>query len=331
MRANPPASDRPRAAALTAAAGVLVAGAGAFVAAHRRWSTNPDPTGGDPLGLPDVREERVVTGDGTSLWLGVTGPPEATSTIVLSHCWTGDHRIWAPVARVLATEHRVVLYDQRGHGRSTIGRTGLTVDALADDLRTVIEHVDARNSLVAGHSMGGMAAQAFAIAHPDVASARVASLVLVATACGQVERSPFMTFVPRWSITNETVARALGGRRAGPVLMRGTVGRRPVLAHLDAVVETFLATPASTRGTLLDAMVAMDLRDGLRDVDLPVVVVSGTRDLLTSPAQSRQIVDLLPAGRLEVIAGAGHMLPFEAPHELTRIIRAALVAPAARV
>ena len=61
------------------------------------------------------------------------------------------------------------------------GDTGHSLDNLADDLRTVLEALDLRDVVLVGHSMGGMAVQAFAIRHPDVVAERVAGLVLLST------------------------------------------------------------------------------------------------------------------------------------------------------
>src|SRR5205085_4892042 len=131
---------------------------------------------------------RVPTPDGGEISATVAGAEHGDGrTFVLVHGWTNDRRIWAPVGRLLVERgHRVVLYDQRGHGSSRAGRDGLTIEALGDDMAAVLEYLDARDAVVAGHSMGGMAAQAFAIAHPEVLADRVAAVALVSTACSDL-------------------------------------------------------------------------------------------------------------------------------------------------
>ena len=57
------------------------------------------------------------------------------------------------------------------------------------------------------------------------------------------------------------------------------------------------------------------------EVDLPVIVVSGTRDLLTPLPRNQRIVDLVDGARLELVDGAGHMLPCEAPDRIVAVIR----------
>ena len=305
-----------RTLALTAAAaGVL--GALSTRRTNRRWATASDPTGGDPLGLPDGERLTVTTADGAELAVLVAGPePDggAVPTVVLSHCWTGDSRIWAPVARRLVADgHRVVLYDQRGHGASTIGSDGLTIEALGSDLRTVLETLELRDVVLAGHSMGGMAVQAFAIGHPAARRQRVAGIVLVATAAGGLRTAGPSDRVGRAAVSSARVARLMSDPRLGPRIVRSGVGRRPARSHLDATLETFLATPPEVRAGFLQSILRMDWHDRLPEIDVPAVVMVGTWDRLTMPRLGRRLAAGLPVAELVVIPGAGHMLPFEEP------------------
>jgi non-heme chloroperoxidase len=305
--------------------GVAVA-AGGLARASRRWDAAEDPTAGAPLGLGDVEESTVRTDDGAELAVAVAGASNDGPTIVLVHCWMGDRRVWGPVVERLAVGHRVVLYDHRGHGRSTIGTAGLTLDALADDLRAVLDHVDARDAVVAGHSMGGMTTQAFAIRHPDVRRARLSAIVLVATA-GHGIRSGVGGISPS-TIGLPVTDVLLGRRRIGRLLVRDSFGAACAGSHLDALIETIVATAPHVRVELLRAMQTMDLRTGLADVDLPVIILSGTRDRITRPALSRGMVEALPQARLVVVPGMGHMLPWESPDLVARTIaEAAAAAP----
>jgi non-heme chloroperoxidase len=312
-----------------AAAGVTGVRAAA-TAAVRRWSRAADPTNGEPLGVPDGEEVVVRAADGAELsTIVIGGSAERPATFVLSHCWTGDRRIWGPVAQRLAADgSRVVLYDQRGHGGSTVGHEGLTISALGSDLRAVLEHLDIRDAVVAGHSMGGMATQAFATEHGNVLRERVRGLGLVSTACGELDRGRMQTRMAARVLGGTALHRLLGSRRFGPIFVRGSVGKTAALSHLEAVRDTFVATPPGSRAGFFEAMAAMDLSPHLREVDLPAVVVVGTRDQLTPVSHARRLAELLPAGRLEVLPDAGHMLPCEEPDRLAELIRSLVPSPA---
>jgi non-heme chloroperoxidase len=239
--------------------------------------------------------------------------------------------VWGPVARRLAEDHRVVLYDHRGHGRSTRGSAPLTLDTLADDLRLVLDHVDARSAVLAGHSMGGMTVQAFALRHPDALAERVAGLALVATAGHGVSTGSGGRVGPGvngLSFVGPVLARGSLGR----VVMRGAVGEVACRSHIDAVIETFALTAPAVRAGFQRALLSMDFRSGLPSVDLPVVIVSGTKDSVTPHALSRSLAELLPGARLVALPGVGHMLPWEAPDrvvtEIAGLARSATAAAA---
>jgi non-heme chloroperoxidase len=304
-----------------AAAGLALAGAaaaGAVVAAGRRWRAAEDPCAGYAVDLEGAVPFKVERPDGAVLD-GVVVGPENGATVVLSHCWTGSRAVWEPVAaRLVAAGRRVVLYDQRGHGASTLGNDAPTVDGLGDDLAAVLEALDVRHAVVAGHSMGGMALQALAVRHPDVVARRVRALVLAGTAGFGVAAGLFTTPV-RLVTGSRSVDRALAGR-LGPALCRGSVGRRPRQAHLVATRDAWLSLPADVRRRFLHGMQAMDFRAGLRRVAVPTTVVVGRRDLLTPPRLARALAAAIPGARLVEVPAAGHMLPYEEPDLLADLI-----------
>lgn len=310
-----------RRSAILAAVGAGAAAGAVFASARavRSWERAHDPTAGQPLSLPDGRDVQVPTPDGGLLHATVAGP-ENGRTFVLAHCWTGDRRVWGPVAKLLVDRgNRVVLYDHRGHGASTAGSHGLSVDALASDLRAVMEHLDLRGVTLGGHSIGGMCAQSFAVNHRAVFAERVEAMVLVATACEAVGVGRFVDTLAGRVLAHNRLNRALSHPRIGPRLVRGSVGRRPALAHLQAVAETFVATAAEARTSFFTSMREMNLTAGLPSIPVPVTVVGGTHDRLLPPRYSRRMAELIPNSRLVLLEEAGHMLPWEEPEQLAEL------------
>ena len=284
-------------------------------------STRP---GEPPSSCLPARRSPSPPPTGPILAVHVAGPVDGP-LVVLAHGWTNDRRFWGPVARrLVAAGHRVrAAYDQPGHGRSTVGRDGLTLDALADHLRAVLDHLDARGAVVAGHSMGGMTAQAFAVRHPGVLAERVAGLVLVATAGDGLERHRRSRATMMKVVGSERLARGMANPRLGHRLVRGAVGARPVASHLAALTEAWVATPAASRSGCVPAMFDMDLAEALRSVTLPVEILVGSRDSLTPPARARRIAEVLPGARLTVVPDAGHQLHHEVPDLVADRIAAA--------
>ena len=303
------------------AAAVSGVAAGAAVTAGRRWRSAEDPWAATVLDADGAREFKVERPDGAVLDGIVTGPADGP-LVVLSHCWTGSRATWEPVAtRLVGAGRRVVLYDHRGHGASTMGCDGPTVEHLGEDLAAVLEAVDARDAVLAGHSMGGMTLQALAVHRPDVIAERVRAMVLAGTA-GFGVAAGFLAAPAVFLTGNPRLGRLLAGR-LGPALCRGIMGRRARRAHLVATRDAYLSLPAHVRRQFLIALQAVDFRAGLSGVAVPTTVVVGSRDLLTPPRLGRGLAAAIPGARLVELPGAGHMLPYEEPDRLADLILSA--------
>jgi pimeloyl-ACP methyl ester carboxylesterase len=277
----------------------------------------------DDLGVPRGRSLVVTTDDGARLAvtdvgdrITLGGPPP----VVLAHCWTGSRAVWAPVARrLVAAGHRVVLYDQRGHGASTTGSTPVAVERLGDDLARVVEALDLRDAVVAGHSMGGMSVMACACRHPELVRHRVRRMVLVATAAHGLAaggRDRFWRMVLWRGWLNRLMVRP----RLGRALVRPTFGRRARRSHVEATRALFVATDPVVRRHCALAMGEMDLREALAGVDTPATVLLGRRDQLVVNTLTRAIVHHVATARLVELPDAGHMLPLERPDDVAAAI-----------
>ena len=309
--------------AVVAASAAVVGGAVAARFVDRRW-TAADEGGHTPADflLPPGRSFEVKTDDGALLAVTDAGPLDA-STVVLPHCWMCSREVWAPVAhRLLADGLRVVLYDQRGHGSSTVGSDGFTIERLGGDLRCVLEAVDARGAVLAGHSMGGMTIQSLASHHPEVLDERTRSIVLVATAAAGLGRAAPVNSVAQAVIASKWLDLAMRSRM-GHALTRSAVGRTVRRTDLVLTRDLVVACPAPARREFLAAMFGMDLRPGIAAIKVPTKVVVGSWDTLTPVARAREMVSTIPGAELVVLPRFGHMLPIEAPDEVAAAIRSA--------
>jgi non-heme chloroperoxidase len=300
--------------------GLAVLGAAVGLAARRQaaaWRAADEITTEELMSLPDGSHSTVTTSDGASLAVLDAG---SGPVVVMAHGWTETSGVWSGVARRLVESgHRVVLYDQRGHGRSTVGDDGITIERLGLDLRDLVVGLDLHDAVLTGHSMGGMTIMALVAMAPEVVGDRAAALVLVSTAAAGVGRVPRLNAVIGRAL-GATMSTRLFAGRAGPHLVRGSVGRRPQHAHLAATAAMWAETPGTTRADAFLAMAVMDLREHLAGVRTPVTVVVGSRDQLTPPRLAREIVGRIPDAALVVVPDAGHQLPFEAPDLLASII-----------
>jgi non-heme chloroperoxidase len=315
-----------RARRLAIVGGVLAAGlvTGAVLARrHRRPDVVEEPWPELPEGHPLV----VPTTGGAHLAASVAGPADGP-TVVLAHCWTGLRAFWASVARDLVDDgHRVVVYDQRGHGQSSLGDSPVSIADLGHDLHAVLEAVGAHDAVLVGHSMGGMTIQSYAAEHPLDFEQRIRGVVLVATAARSAARAP-AAIVERLMGEGraEWTRRGSVGRR----MVRGALGENASPSHVDLTLEGFAAAAGAARAGYLVAMMAMDLREAGSVIgQVPTRILVGTRDTLTPVRQARELEQGIPGAELEIIPGAGHMLPLEQPARIVAAVRELAARPAA--
>jgi pimeloyl-ACP methyl ester carboxylesterase len=269
--------------------------------------------------LPEGEERIVRTDDSAELAVTLCGREDGP-VVVLAHGWLCARSMWAAVAdRLVETGHRVIVYDQRGHGESTPGTVAPTVARLGDDLATLLDELDVRDAVLVGHSMGGFAAMAFACDHLDAFHDRIRSLVLLSTAgygVGWGRLDPLAL----WLTRSKAVAWAMTRPRLGLRMVRGAFGRKPRVEDLVATRALIVATDPDIRVACFADFGRMDHREGVVKVDVPTVVMVGKRDTLIPPRLARKTAALIPGARFEVVEWAGHMLPFERPERIAEVV-----------
>ncbi|MFD5896892.1 MULTISPECIES: alpha/beta fold hydrolase [unclassified Streptomyces] len=279
---------------------------------------------------PNPREVSARSADGSRLHIEVYGS-EGAPAIVLSHGWTCSTLFWAAQIDALSADHRVIVYDQRGHGRSpAVGRSGYTTDALADDLEAVLGATLApgEKAILAGHSMGGMTLMA-ASARPAFREHAAAALLCSTGSSKLVAESRVVPMRPGRVRTRLT--RLILGARAplGPVtpvskriLRYGTMGPGTAPDRVAACARIVHACPRAVRVAWSHVLGELDLDAGVGELRVPTAVVAGTADRLTPPVLARRLAEALPdCVGLTELAGMGHMTPVEAPEAVTAVLR----------
>ncbi|MET7742371.1 alpha/beta hydrolase [Streptomyces sp. NPDC005385] len=275
-----------------------------------------------------VRELVARSADGATLHVEVHGP-EGAPAVVLAHGWTCSTAFWAAQIRDLAVDHRVVAYDQRGHGRSPASELCST-EALADDLEAVLAATLApgEKAVLVGHSMGGMTLMA-ASTRPRFREHAAAALLCSTGSTRLVAESRVVPL--RAGRLRTRVTGAVLGSRAplGPVtpvarriLKYATMGAGSSPLMVDACARIVHACPRTVRHAWSAVLESLDLDHGVRELRVPTAVIAGTADRLTPVVHARALVAALPhcVGSTE-LAGVGHMTPIEAPELVTARIR----------
>ncbi|MGW4646319.1 alpha/beta fold hydrolase [Kitasatospora sp. NPDC004289] len=279
-----------------------------------------------------AEEYRIRSEDGHWIHAAAFGPEDAP-LVVLAHGWTCSTLFWAPVIRRLAADHRVVAYDQRGHGRSDVPPTaaGYSTTKLADDLEAVLLRVvpDGHQAVVAGHSMGGMTIMA--AADRGEVAARTAANLLCSTGPGDLLAElnvvpaavprPLRSFLGRQLLQSRMpLGRSSAVSRAA--LKYATMGPDTTADRVAATAEVVHACPTGVRYRWSRVLGTLDLYAQVAKLAAPTAVLVGTHDRLTPPVHSHRLLSALPApAGLVELPRIGHMAPVERPAEVADEIR----------
>lgn len=239
--------------------------------------------------------------------------------LVLIHGLADDHRAWRRTLPDLMLRHRVILYDLRGHGQTSLGKPDGTLRQLGADLVALIDALGIARAHLAGFSLGGTIAMRVAIDNPDV----VRGLILVATS-SRVGRSAADWYQQRVAMVE-----------AGDPHLRDTLDRdtADVYAESPGELEEGLLirrqSTADPRGyanacAAMAALNAAPLDPELDRITAPTLVVASERDRHCPPKAAEIIAAGIKGGatrsKLEVLPDAGHPIPVEKPRELARSI-----------
>ncbi len=280
----------------------------------------PDPDAGKALVPPFEEAMRHPSHDGGSIYTisRGKGPP-----ILFSHGVTLSTRVWVKQFETLPEQgFRCLAFDHRGHGESTAGGSGHSIVNLAEDVRTVVERMDLRDAVLVGHSMGGIALQAFAVRYPAVAAERVRGLVLMSTlAKTYLSGSSWLRrMFERMTGTGPSAGDLMTQQNLGFLFARVGFGRDPQPSHVELTREMIAACAKADSQAAIGSLVGLDMTAALPEIALPTLILSGSADVITPPAEARRIAELVPGARLEVFKGAGHMLMLERTDEVNALI-----------
>lgn len=243
-----------------------------------------------------------------------TGP-----VVVLLHAFPLDSAMWRPQIDGLSDAYHVIAADLPGFGGSAVYE-GLTVDALADVVAELLDHLGVNERVaLGGLSMGGYAALAFARLYPQ----RLGRLVLADTKADPDDAAAKVARGDLIRLAEEKGATGIIDQLLPKLLGTATTNRRPEL--LRTVRE--IAERQRREGIAL-ALKALrdrpDARPGLAHIAIPTLVVVGDQDSITPPEKARELAAGIPNSRLMTIPDSGHLSNLESPDVFTAGVRAFL-------
>lgn len=262
----------------------------------------------------------VSSFDGAELVVHEFGPPDAKRGVVFLHGFCLDHRIWHYQMKEWGPDSKTVVYDARDHGASRGGEGPFEVSTLARDLEAVLDSAGLEQSILVGHSMGGMTVLEFCRTYEHLVGTRVAGIVLVNTtytdALKTIAAAGFIGPLERGAgrliyklLNDPRASRAI--RTRGDDLSYGLVrlfgfGPDASAAQVEFVCKLLAQFPSPPLIEWMKGIRKFDMGDALSAIDVPTLVMAGGDDRITTVRASKKIAQEINGARLIVFDNAGH-------------------------
>jgi 3-oxoadipate enol-lactonase len=236
--------------------------------------------------------------------------PRSAPAIVLLHSLGTDHRLWQAQVGPLAGDYRVIAPDSRGHGRSAWAGP-LTVQDWVRDLDRVLDHAGVRRPVLAGVSLGGVQALAFAASRPGQVRALIVadSFAELDAGTAQAKTSTFVT-----------KARTEGMAGFAEWYLASTFTVDPLPPAAEAVRDAISGMDPKAFVASTEACFGVRLSDALGRIQAPTLVLWGDRDAKTPRELSEFIATGIAGAEFGVVPDAGHLANTENPGEFTRLV-----------
>lgn len=251
-------------------------------------------------------KKQVTLPNGIRLAYVELGNPEGDPLLLL-HGYTDSSRSWSLVAPYLS-RYRLLIPDQRGHGRSDAPACCYGTAQFADDARLFLDALGVQKAAVAGHSLGSMVAISLAADHPD----RVSEIILIgSTAMVPVQRGdwlyenalalkspldPSSKFLREWHPANQPT---------------------PVDAvFADAVMEELLVIPLHVWRGVMRELTAVPVGRHAGDIKAPVLALSGGKDPIFTAPHHASLLKAFPHAQAQVFPDLGHNPNWERPEDI---------------
>jgi pimeloyl-ACP methyl ester carboxylesterase len=224
---------------------------------------------------------------------------------------------WTTLIPPFSKEYRVIIFDNRGTGRSDKPETPYTMKMMAADAKGLLDAIGIDKANIFGVSMGGMIAQEFALNYPD----KVINLVLGCTQCGgkQAVRSTQEALAFLFSPEMAKLSVAERARQTAPWLWsKEFIDKHPEAVEMYVDITVKYPTPTQGYAGHAQAIIGHDTYERLPQIKAPTLVIAGSGDRIIPHENSKIIASRIPGAELVIIPNAGHGFT-EAP-EATRAI-----------
>jgi 3-oxoadipate enol-lactonase len=233
---------------------------------------------------------------------------EKKQSIVFIHGFPFDHKMWDLQIEHFKEHYNCFTYDIRGLGRSPVGDGQFTIENFVDDLFGLIEEYKLTRPILCGFSMGGYIALRAIERNEEMFKA----LILCDTKSeadnntGKINRANGIKEI------NNTGAEKFSENFVQKCFAEKFINNNKK-EYEEIVSRAKASAPAGLKGCLLAMAARTDTTDYLPQIKVPVLVLCGEDDKLTTPAVMKAMADKINGSEFHIIFGTGHVTPVENP------------------
>jgi 3-oxoadipate enol-lactonase len=243
--------------------------------------------------------------------------------LVFLHGIGGAARAWRRQLDFFRGRYRTLAWDMPGYDGSTPLPT-VSIAALADALHDFLQQVGAMKPVLIGHSIGGMIVQQLLAKHPRIASAIV--LAQTSPAFGKPDGDWQKAFIDARLgplDRGETLA------SLAPSLVKELVGDDPDIGGMELARDCMACVPEATYRATMLAMLGFDQRNALKDIVVPTLLLSGSKDKNAPAPIMAKMATYVPSAKYIELEGVGHLANMERPGAFNAALDSFLKANAA--
>ncbi|MDV7439260.1 3-oxoadipate enol-lactonase [Acinetobacter baumannii] len=242
------------------------------------------------------------------------GEPSSPA-LVFSNSLGTNYGMWQKQFNELKDQFFVICYDTRGHGLSSTPNGPYTVEQLGEDVVRLLDHLNINKAAFCGISMGGLTGQWLAIHYPDRFSH-----VIVANTAAKIGQE--QAWLDRAKLVREQGLQPIAATAASRWFTDPFIQSHPSI--VNNLCNDLSAGSAMGYANCCEALAKADVREQLKDIKIPVLVIAGTQDPVTTVADGQFMQQRIPQSHLEEI-DASHISNVEQPEAFNKILKDFLV------
>ena len=231
--------------------------------------------------------------------------------LLFSNSLGTDYQMWQPQIDALQNDYFIICYDTRGHGQSSAPTGPYSLDQLGQDVIDLLDYLNVDKAFFCGISMGGLTGQWLAIHHPN----RFYHLMLCNTAA---KIGNEVAWKERAQLVRDQGLAPIASTAASRWFTEGFISRHPDV--VKTLSDALASGSSEGYASCCEALAVADTRDQLKDIHVPITVLAGSQDPVTTVADGQYMVEQIPNATLATI-DASHISNIEQPDAFNQLVR----------